>query len=117
MMKMLKWFCIEKSKHTTKNYTVWKDTNPKDDIKREYEMYSYNTLVIKGTLDALNITGLYSMTTRRHIRWFVAEHVKARAYIPFELVKMVVANKNYRLDLMHACVWDITTGEIIAEGH
>jgi hypothetical protein len=102
MINMLRWFNIEKTRHTTKNYTVWKDTNP--DNKEEYEMYSYQTLIIKGTLDSLEITGLYSMTTRRHIRWFVAEHVKARAYIPFELVKMVVANKNYRLDLIHACV-------------
>ena len=114
---MLKWFCIEKSKHTTKNYTVWKDTNPKDDIKREYEMYSYNTLVIKGTLDALNIAGLYSMTTRRHIRWFVDEHMKTEEVIPFEYIKMVVNNKNYRLDIRNAQVWDITTGEIIAERH
>ena len=116
MMKMLKWFNIEKGKHTTKNYTVWKDTCPYND-KEEYEMYSYETLIIKGTLDRLEITGLYSMTTRRHIRWFVDEHVKAMANIPFELVKMVVANKNYRLDLIHGCVWDITTGEIIAEGY
>lgn len=58
------------------------------------------------------------MTTRRHIRWFVDEHANTRTYIlPFKLVKMVVANKNYRLDLIHACVWDITTGEIIAEGY
>lgn len=116
MMKMLKWFNIEKGKHTTKNYNVWVDTN-RDNASTEYEMYSYNTLVIKGTLDSLEITGLYSMTTRRHIRWFVDEHADARAYIPFELVKMGVANKNYRLDLMHDCVWDITTGEIIAERH
>lgn len=59
------WCIIEKSKHTTKNYTVWKDTCPYND-KEEYEMYSYETLVIKGTLDRLEITGLYSMTTRRH---------------------------------------------------
>lgn len=114
MMKMLKRFNIEKGKHTTKNYTVWKDTN-KDNESTEYEMYSYNTLVIKGTLNRLEITGLYSITTRRHIRWFVDEHVKTKAYIPFELVKLVVANKNYRLDLMHACVWNITTGEVVAE--
>lgn len=113
---MLKWFNIEKGKHTTKNYTVWVDTN-KDNVSTEYEMYSYNTLVITGTLDRLEITGLYSMTTRRHIRWFVDEHTDARTHIPFELVKMVVAHKNYCLDLMHACVLDITTGEIIAEGH
>lgn len=110
------WCIIEKSKHTTKNYTVWKDTCPYND-NEEYEMYSYQTLVIKGTLDSLEITGLYSMTTRRHIRWFVDEHADARANIPFELVKTVVANKNYRLDLIHDCVWDITTGEIIAERH
>lgn len=74
MMKMLKWFNIEKGKHTTKNYTV--------------------------------------------LRWFVDEHANTRTYIlPFKLVKMVVANKNYRLDLIHACVWDITTGETIAEGY
>lgn len=112
---MLRWFNIEKTRHTTKNYTVWKATNP--DNKEEHEMYSYNTLVIKDTLDRLEITGLYNMTTRRHIRWFVDEHADTRAHIPFELVKMVVANKNYRLDLIHACVWDITTGEIIAEGY
>ena len=47
MMKMLKWFNIEKGKHTTKNYTVWKDTCPYHD-KEEYEMYSYETLIIKG---------------------------------------------------------------------
>lgn len=64
---MLKWFNIEKGKHTTKNYTVWVDTN-KDNASTEYEMYSYNTLVITGTLERLEITGLYSMTTRRHIR-------------------------------------------------
>ena len=63
---MLRWFNIEKTRHSTKNYTVCKDTNP--DNKEEYEMYSYNTLVIKGTLDSLEITGLYSMATRRHIR-------------------------------------------------
>ena len=113
---MLRRFNIEKTRHTTKNYTVWKATCPYND-KEEYEMYSYQTLVIKGTLDSLEITGLYSMTTRKHIRWFVDEHADTRAHIPFELVKMVVANKNYRLDLMHACVCDITTGEIIAEGY
>lgn len=113
---MLKCFNIEKGKHTTKNYTVWKDTCPYND-KEEYEMYSYKTLIIKGTLDRLEITGLYSMTTRKHIRWFVDEHADTRANIPFKLVKMVVANKNYRLDLIHNCVWDITTGEIIAEGY
>lgn len=110
---MLKWFNIEKSKHTTKNYTVWKDTN-RDNVSTEYEMYSYNTLVIKGTLDSLDITGLYSMTTRRHIRWFVDKHADAMARIPFELVKMVASNKNYRLDVLHAQVVDITTGELIA---
>lgn len=50
MMKMLKWFNIEKGKHTTKNYTVWVDTN-KDNVSTEYEVYSYTTLVIKGTWD------------------------------------------------------------------
>lgn len=113
---MLKWFNIEKTKHTTKNYTVWKATCPYND-NEEYEMYSYETLVIKGTLERLEINGLYSMTTRRHIRWFITEHADTRTNISFELVKMVVANKNYRLDLIHSCVWDITTGEIIAEGH
>lgn len=29
---MLKWFNIEKGKHTTKNYVVWKDTNPDNGI-------------------------------------------------------------------------------------
>lgn len=110
---MLKWFNIEKSKHTTKNYMVCVDTN-RDNASTEYEMYSYNTLVIKGTLDSLDITGLYSMTTRRHIRWFVDEHADARARIPFELVKMIANNKNYRLDVLHAQVVDITTGELIA---
>lgn len=110
---MLKGFNIEKSKHTTKNYTVWKDTN-RNNASTEYEMYSYNTLVIKGTLDSLDITGLYSMTTRRHIRWFVDAHANTRANIPFELVKMVASNKNYRLDVLHAQVVDITTGELIA---
>lgn len=28
---MLKWFNIEKTRHTTKNYTVWKDTRPYND--------------------------------------------------------------------------------------
>lgn len=113
MMKMLKWFNIEKGKHTTKNYMVWVDTN-KDNVSTEYEMHSYNTLVLKGTLDRLEITGLYSMTTRRHIRWFIDEHANTRANIPFELVKMVANNKNYRLDVLHAQVVDITTGELIA---
>lgn len=113
MMKMLKWFNIEKGKHTTKNYTVWVGTN-KDNVSTEYEMYSYNTLVIKGTLDSLEITGLYSMTTRRHIRWFIDEHCRTNGIIPFTLVKMVASNKNYRLDVLHAQVVDITTGELIA---
>ena len=113
MMKMLKWFNIEKGKHTTKNYTVWVDTN-KDNVPTEYEMYSYNTLVIKGTLDSLEITGLYSMTTRRHIRWFIDEHCRTNGIIPFSLVKMAASNKNYRLDVLHAQVVDITTGELIA---
>lgn len=69
---MLKWFNIEKGKHTTKNYTVWVDTN-KDNVPTEYEMYSYNTLV-----------------------------------------KIAASNKNYRLDVLHAQVVDITTGELIA---
>lgn len=110
---MLRWFNIEKTRHTTKNYTVWKDTN-KDNVSTEYEMYSYNTLVITGTLDALEITGLYSMTTRRHIRWFIDEHRGTKELIPFTLVKMVANNKNYRLDVLHAQVVDITTGELIA---
>ena len=53
---MLKWFNIEKGKHTTKNYNVWRDTN-RNNVPTEYEMYSYNTLVIKGTLDRLDIMG------------------------------------------------------------
>lgn len=110
---MLKWFNIEKGKHTTKNYTVWVDTCPYND-KEEYEMYSYKTLIIKGTLDRLEITGLYSMTTRRHIRWFIDEHCRTDGIIPFALVKMVASNKNYRLDVLHAQVVDITTGELIA---
>ena len=111
---MPKWFNIEKGKHTTKNYVVWKDINPDNGIKREYEMYSYNTLVIKGTLDSLEITGLYSMTTRRHIRWFIDEHCRTHGIIPFALVKRAASNKNYRLDVLHAQVVDITTGELIA---
>ena len=71
---MLKWFnwtkdnerFIEKGKHKTKNYTVLVDTN-KYNVPTEYEMYSYNTLLSKGTLDSLEITGLYSMTTRRQV--------------------------------------------------
>ena len=108
---MLKWFNIEKSKHTTKNYTVWVDTN-RDNVLTEYEMYSYKTIVIKGTLDALEITGLYSTTTRRHIRWFMDEH--STTYIPFELAKLAASNKDYRLDIRLGHVWDSKTGEIIA---
>lgn len=108
---MLKWFNIEKSKHTTKNYTVWKDTNP-DNVNEEYEMYSYKTLVIKGTLDSLEITGLYSMTTRRHIRWFVDEH-KSVKEIPFSFIKATAENKDYRLDVLNSTVWSVNTGEII----
>lgn len=96
-----------------KNYTVWVDTN-KDNVPTEYEMYSYDTLVIKGALDSLEITGLYSMTTRRHIRWFIDEHCRTKGIIPFNLIKMVASNKNYRLDVLHAQVVDITTGELIA---
>lgn len=91
---MLKWFNIEKSKHTTKNYVVWKDTNPDNGINQEYEMYSYKTLVIKGTLNSLEITGLYSMTTRRHIRWFVDEHGNGMDIIPFSFIKAM--GRNYR---------------------
>lgn len=104
---------IEKSKHTTKNYTVLVGTN-RDNVSTEYEMYSYNTLVITGTLDALEITGLYSMTTRRHIRWFIDEHRGTKELIPFALVKRAASNKNYRLDVLHAQVVNITTGELIA---
>ena len=113
MMKMLKRFNIEKDKHTTKNYMVLVDTN-KDNGPTEYEMYSYGTLVIKGALDSLEITGLYSMTTRRHIRWFIDEHCRTHGIIPFALVKRAASNKNYRLDVLHAQVVDITTGELIA---
>ena len=111
---MLKWFNIEKSKHTTKNYTVWKDTNP-DNVNKEYEMYSYKTLVIKGTLDSLEITGLYSMTTRRRIRWFVDEHGNGMDIIPFSFIKAVAENKDYRLDVLNSIVWDATTGEVIMQ--
>lgn len=112
---MLKWFNIEKGKHTTKNYVVWKDTNPDNGIKREYEMYSYNTLVLKGTLDALEITGLYSMTTRRHIRWFVDEHGNGMDILPFSFIKAVAENKDYRLDILNSIVWDAMTGEVIMQ--
>ena len=110
---MLKWFNIEKGKHTTKNYNVWVDTN-RDNVPTEYEMYSYNTLVIKGTLDRLDIMGLYSMTTRHHIRWFIDEHRGTKGIISFDFVKMVTSHKNYRLDVLHAQVVDITTGEVMA---
>ena len=109
-MKMLKWFNIEKSKHTTKNYTVWKDTM--NTVNEEYEMYSYGTLVIKGTLDSLEITGLYSTTTRRHIRWFVEEH-RCEKRIPFSFIKAVAENKDYRLDVLNSLVWNRKTGKII----
>ena len=108
---MLKWFNIEKSKHTTKNYVVWKDTNP-DNVNKEYEMYSYKTLIIKGTLNSLEITGLYSMTTRRHIRWFVNEHMGVKE-VPFSFIEAVAENENYRLDILNSMVWDVKTGEII----
>lgn len=108
---MLKWFNIEKSKHVTPNYVVWKDTNP-DNVNEEYEMYSYETLVLKGTLDSLEITGLYSMTTRRHIRWFVDEH-RCKKPIPFSFIKAVAENKDYRLDVLNSLVWNRKTGEII----
>lgn len=109
---MLKWFNIEKGKHTTKNYVGWKDTN--NTVNEEYEMYSYKTLVIKGTLDSLEITGLYSMTTRRHIRWFVDEH-RCEKPIPFSFIKAVAENKDYRLDILNSIVWDATTGEVIMQ--
>lgn len=111
---MLKWFNIEKGKHTTKNYNVWVDTN-RNNVSTEYEMYSYNTLVIKGTLDALEITGLYSMTTRRHIRWFVDEHGNGMDILPFSFIKAVAENKDYRLDVLNSIVWDATTGEVIMQ--
>ena len=107
---MLKWFNIEKSKHVTKNYTVWKDTV--NTVNEEYEMYSYETLVIKGTLDSLEITGLYSTTTRRHIRWFVEEH-RCEKRIPFSFIKAVAENKDYRLDVLNSLVWNRKTGEVI----
>ena len=113
---MLKWFNIEKSKHTTKNYTVWKDTN--NPVNAEYEMYSYETLVIKGTLDSLEITGLYSMTTRRHIRWFADEHATYDdKKIPFSFIKKAVENENYRLDILNYCVWNVQTGEVVMSIH
>ena len=108
---MLKWFNIEKSKHVTPNYTVWKDTYNENG---EYEMYSYKTLVIKGTLDSLEITGLYNMTTRRHIRWFVNEHMGVKE-VSFSFIKAVAENKDYRLDILNSIVWDATTGEVIMQ--
>ena len=36
-------------------------------------LYSYNTMVAEVRVEWLKIYGLYSMTTRKHIGWFMKE--------------------------------------------
>ena len=44
-----------------------------EDIPGGIALYSYNTKVAEVRNDWLRIFGLYSMTTRRHIGWFMRE--------------------------------------------
>lgn len=65
-------------------------------------MFSYNTLVIKidraGWLDC---TGLYSMTTRRQISWFLREYAPQ---ISYQMVKQCVNDR---------MVINVDTGEVL----
>lgn len=45
----------------------------KEDIFGGVALYSYNTLVAEVRYGWLKIYGLYSMTTRKHIGWFMKE--------------------------------------------
>jgi hypothetical protein len=62
-------------------------------INRVRVLISYTTTVALLNSDGwLEITGLYSNTTRRHIRWFLNEYCKNDLGIPptFETIKLCV---------------------------
>lgn len=66
------------------------------------ELQSYNTIVARIMLGSwLSINGLYSMTTKRHLKAFCAEYCNIH---DFSLIKHL-ANNNLE--------YDITTGEIV----
>ena len=68
-------------------------------------LFSYATLV--AHLDAegwLKVSGLYSVTTRKHIRWFLQEYCCADGIVPgFETVKLCVRD---------SLQYNIHTGEV-----
>ena len=66
-------------------------------------LISYNTVVATITDNWLEIYGLYSMTTRKHISAFVREY----AHISYQSAKSLYED-GYR--------YDITTGEIVEIG-
>jgi competence transcription factor ComK len=49
-----------------------------------FEFWSYNTMVISveydGLFKVINCTGLYSMTTRKQIGWFLNEYIPRLSY-------------------------------------
>ena len=62
-------------------------------------LWSYRTLVAKVENDWLTINGLYSMTTRRHISYFVNEYCNCS----YQTAKQLYED-GYKMD--------ITTGEL-----
>lgn len=58
------------------------------------EMYSYATCIIKITPDGwLSCTGLYSMTTIKHIGWFMRE----RGMSYYTAKRMYLDNKEFNI--------------------
>lgn len=74
-------------------------------------LVSYQTQVARITADGyLEIGGLYSMTTRKHIRAFVREFIPYE--LSFDLIKFL-AHNFVMYDINAHIVIDSRTGEII----
>lgn len=68
-------------------------------------LQSYNTIVAEIFGDKeLVIYGLYSMTTRKHIKAFVKEYIPFE--IPFSTIK-VLANYSLAMDLLTGTVYEL----------
>lgn len=69
----------------------------------DVHFFSYTTLVCSIEAGWLSCSGLYSMTTRKQIGWFLKEYAPE---MTFQMVKQCIADK---------MIINIHTGEVVPE--
>jgi hypothetical protein len=69
---------------------------------KNFNLWSYRTLVCKVEDNILTVNGLYSMTTRKHISAFVKEYCNTNYQVAKQLYE-----DNFSLDLSTGELFDI----------